>query len=159
LLGCGDRGVSLSKRGQHLDGQLLQAPVTSARSRRRFACTWDAASLAACLIACLPMTAPLSNRAVGGAWQDQGRLPRVQHTAVFVKHPLIFIGDSVYPLSAFKAAQFEQISDEIYRSVIDLDTDQLITLYEGDSEQDAREARLPTSSITLWASLRRRRSE
>ena len=100
----------------------------------------DAASLAACLIACLPMTAPLSNRAVGGAWQDQGRLPRVQHTAVFVKHPLIFIGDSVYPLSAFKAAQFEQISDEIYRSVIDLDTDQLITLYEGDSEQDARGA-------------------
>ena len=78
---------------------------------------------------------------------------------MFVKHPLIFIGDSVYPLSAFKAAQFEQISDEIYRSVIDLDTDQLITLYEGDSEQDAREARLPTSSITLWASLRRRRSE
>ena len=34
----------------------------SARSRRRFACTWDAASLAACLIVCLPITAPLSHR-------------------------------------------------------------------------------------------------
>jgi hypothetical protein len=34
----------------------------STRSRRRFACTWVAASLAACLIVCLPITAPPSHR-------------------------------------------------------------------------------------------------
>jgi len=53
LLGSGDCGISFCERRQHLDAQLLQAPVTWARSRRRFAYAWDAASLAAYLMACL----------------------------------------------------------------------------------------------------------
>jgi hypothetical protein len=57
LLGGGDGGVSFSERRQHLEGQLLQAPVTLGRSRRRVAYAWDAANLAACLIVCLPTTA------------------------------------------------------------------------------------------------------
>jgi len=63
LLGGSDGGISISKRRQHLDGQLLQAPVTlGPGSRRRFAYTSDAASLAACLNVCLPIPASLIDR-------------------------------------------------------------------------------------------------
>jgi hypothetical protein len=54
--------ISFSKRSQHLDGQLLQAPVTLGRSRRRFAHISDAASLAACLNVCLPVPASLIDK-------------------------------------------------------------------------------------------------
>jgi hypothetical protein len=60
--GGGDGGISFSKRRQHLDGQLLEAPVTLGPFRRRFACTSDAASVAACLDVCLPIPASLIDR-------------------------------------------------------------------------------------------------
>jgi hypothetical protein len=50
LLGRGDGGVSFSERRQHLNGKLLQAPVTLGPFRTTLRVAWDAANRAACLI-------------------------------------------------------------------------------------------------------------
>jgi hypothetical protein len=52
----GDHHVSFSERGQHLTANRSSRRSRSTRSRRYFAYTWDAASLAACLTVCLPTT-------------------------------------------------------------------------------------------------------
>jgi hypothetical protein len=62
LLGGGDGGISFPERRQHLDGQLLQPPFTLGPFTTALRGAWDAASLAACLLVCLPITAFLIHK-------------------------------------------------------------------------------------------------
>jgi hypothetical protein len=60
-VGSGDGGVSFTKHGEHLDGELLHAPVTFGPFTSAARLQLDAASLAACLPVWLPMTTPISS--------------------------------------------------------------------------------------------------
>ena len=55
-------GSSFSKRSQHLDGQLLQAPVTLSRFTTTLRTPRMLPGLAACLNVCLPIPASLIDR-------------------------------------------------------------------------------------------------
>jgi hypothetical protein len=79
-------------------------------------------------------------RAVLNLDRNNGMTTPQVGTPVMVRHGLIYFEDSIYPLSTFRAAHLRRFDGGTYASVIDLGTDDHVTLYEGNNEEDARTA-------------------